>query len=155
MVDKKDTAPEPGRPTARAERGALPAEVSADTPQDQPPDLAETMAHEADPQMSAKERREAGAEPDDREAEERRERGRAKAHTILHSVIHNGETYFPGAELTLPEVDAAPMRDAGVIVEGTGKKVAHHVHRAALARHTSLVESGIAAGPRPEPPPSE
>jgi hypothetical protein len=155
MVDKKDTAPEPGRPTARSERGALPAEVSADQPQEQPPDLATTLSHEADPQMSAKERREAGAEPEDREAEEKRERGRAKAHTVLHSVIHSGETYFPGAEVTLPEVDAAPLRDAGVIVEGTGKKVAHAVHRAAMARHTSLTSSGILAGPPPEPPPSE
>jgi hypothetical protein len=130
-------------------------------PQEQPPTLMDTITHEVTPGVgSEEERRDAGADPADRDTMEQEAEEDTRRHhrrwTVLHSVIHNGRTYHPGSELGeedgFTELHAQPLADAGRVVEGAGDEVAHHVHRAHLARHQSLVASGIPAGPPPEPP---
>jgi hypothetical protein len=133
--------------------------------QEQPPSLMDVVRHEVTPgAVTDEERREAGADPADRDAQARKAQEETRRQhlrwTVLHPVIHNGRTYHPGSELgeedTFDALHAQPLIDAGRIVEGTGDEVAHHVHRAHLARHQSLVESGIPAGTPPAPPePSE
>jgi hypothetical protein len=130
-------------------------------PQEQPPSLMEAVRHEVTPGVgSEEERRGAGADPADRDAmareaehEGRREHRRW---TVLHPVIHDGRTYHPGSELgeedKFTELHAQPLIEAGRIVEGAGDDVAEHVHRAHMARHSSLLASGVPAGPPPEPP---
>lgn len=153
-----DTPPPGASTTSAADERTTTLPPASGQAQEQPAPLGEVMAHEVDPSMSAGERVATGAAPADRDAAaEETEAQSTQRYTALQQVIHNGRTYHPGAEIgpepDFTEADAEGLLAAGMIVAAIGAEAAHALYRAKLARHQSMVASGLVAGPPPEPPP--